>query len=659
MSEHNTNAQGNEDDPPIDSRIMDALLGEILGGAKPPDLSQEIFRQLRETPLVSPPPSVGSRDVVVASRQRSSHSWLTVISLLAASLLCAIGYWKWQQSAQPRLAPIAKTPQPVEKPALPSPPSVTPQPSQRERIAPAPRGIAISKQPSESEVSTASETYPFAKKQGDVSPVQLVSQRVSEGLNGYWKAIGVTPSPQATAEDAIQRIQLRLGIALDPAWFESTSRESSLRTAGVFTAEIEASLKSPVHSQAIAKAWLKQLTGGGLSRLPEEEAQALIEDLSCSFEGQYSFDTLISGWVGAERPTSPAWYAAMNSGGEFAMTHRLASLTMNVDLRCTRCHDALIDSSGRQSDYWSFVSVLRRDVRRGDDGSLYVRKSDEPTSPSRVFYERLDGRQTFAEPGIPGRWMSQGSALLDIDSNMPQPTGVDVWSKSLVGSRELAKGVVNSLWRLVYDRALQGEVADASSPPLDDSLSQLHNQLVDDLLASNFDLSRTLAIILSSPAALRSIPDPLLQKDAWAVDAARVREAESAVQAFAAAAPSPKSLPTSKRVELAMRSIGASLKSLEGFGPVLAQPLGSERSEPDTTISKSTPHQTGFPDHAESLPVQWLSTIDDFHSRVRHLGYLAEIERLPTVVEPAAEAMRKANVADELILARVWWMLQP
>ena len=176
------------------------------------------------------------------------------------------------------------------------------------------------------------------------------------------------------------------------------------------------------------------------------------------------------------------------------MLRRLAALTMNVDLRCTRCHDSHIELDGRQEDYWSFNAFLRRGVKLGPQGQLTIDATAKSLGP--LFYEVSDGRQAIAEPAIPSAWMK-------IPSDQPIG-GVGDWAQKLNGSPELARGVVNSLWQLVHGQPLRGRVIDPISAPHNESLDRLEEELVQDLRGSRFDVARTLALIIASPATRRA-----------------------------------------------------------------------------------------------------------------------------------------------------------
>jgi hypothetical protein len=242
-------------------------------------------------------------------------------------------------------------------------------------------------------------------------------------------------------------------------------------------------------------------------------------------------------------------------------------------------------------------------------------------------------------------------------SHSGQPvSSVGEWSQSLIGSPELARGVVNSLWQLVHGQPLRGRVVDPISAPHNGSLDRLEENLAQDLVRSQFNVARTLALIVASPATQRAVPTPLLPENALLADESETRAAMHAVNAFAAALPSRTQLATSARLNEAMRAIGNKLDA-EGR-PFVAQ-IGNAPEKSGNTKDSSKSLSMDFPYRADSLPVQWLSSIKDEQSQVEHLGYLAGVDRVPSRVLEAAEAMRAASVNNELTLHRIWWLMRP
>ena len=105
----------------------------------------------------------------------------------------------------------------------------------------------------------------------------------------------------------------------------------------------------------------------------------------------------------------------------------------------------------------------------------------------------------LAEPEVAAQWLGR--------SGQPRVVRVGDWTKTLVGSEALARGVVNSLWQMVHGQPLRGRVVDPISAPHNDALDRLEANLVDDLMASRFDVARTLTLVIASPVTRRGIPE--------------------------------------------------------------------------------------------------------------------------------------------------------
>jgi hypothetical protein len=236
----------------------------------------------------------------------------------------------------------------------------------------------------------------------------------------------------------------------------------------------------------------------------------------------------------------------------------------------------------------------------------------------------------------------------------------------------LSRGVVNSLWQLVHGQPLRGRLVDPVTAPQNETLDHLEEYLAEDLIQSRFDVARTLALIITSPATRCGVPEPLRPENALVADESEIREALKAVDAFAAALPPRAAQPMARRLEVAMRAIGAKSELKPQGTPIVAQLNpdslpGGTKPRPKATPTKATPTKptptqalsADFPGRADTLPVQWLERIDDEKSQVNHLGYLAGRKELPDGVLQAAELMRDAEVPNELLLHRVWWLLRP
>ncbi len=475
-----------------------------------------------------------------------------------------------------------------------------------------------------------------------VAPIESVAKELQTKWQQYWKAIGVTPSAEATAETVAARVSQQLGVSLAADTFGDAQ---TLRT----------SLVQDAVSRSIAVRWLASVTGVDERKLTSRRFESLVGDAASAFRAEVPLDENWVRWMQNGDEPSSEFYDAFSAGGHDAMVRRLASVTMDVDLRCTRCHDALIEGNGRQESYWSFASFLKKGLKRSRNGQWsIVRREQFSSKPS--FYELPDGRQRFVQPKIDPNWINKKPA-----------DDVAQWAANLKGSAELARGMVNSIWRLVHGRSLRGHVIETSVAPHHQLLDDVQRQLADDLVASNFDVSRTLALVLTSPPSRREVPKVLLPKNQLMASADQIRQSMHTVDAFAAAQPNGSGLPLSRRLSIAMKSVGGSLKDLDGSDQLLAN-IRSGLPPNTSAAADDFDHRifdgVDFPTRADALPVQWLASIESYENRVQHLGYLANHANLPAALIQAAQALRSSNDHDggnddDLALNRVWWLIRP
>jgi len=208
---------------------------------------------------------------------------------------------------------------------------------------------------------------------------------------------------------------------------------------------------------------------------------------------------------------------------------------------------------------------------------------------------------------------------------------------------------------LVHGQPLQGRIVDPISAPHNEALDRLEEKLTKDLLDSQFDVTRTLALIIASPATRRAVPEILKPENAWVSKEAETRSAMNAVDAFAASLPASVDLSMNQRVDESLRAIGAKI-DVDGR-PFVAQVGDATEKGLGRPAEKSL--SADFPARAATLPVQWLKLIEDEQSQIDHLGYLAGMTELPSNVTSAVEAMRGAELDPNLMLHRVWWLVKP
>jgi hypothetical protein len=625
---------------PHEETAIDALLSEAIGDVRPRDFAPLILTRLRNESAAAGRAGQSVRPVSRATSQTNAgpSRRFAVISLFAAMAAVFLAIVLLRPDPVMPKAMTNKTD--VAKPA-PVQPVVTdkvPQPDpSKPAVRPPLRGVPLTMPevaqidpPADANAETTSPNR-LAKPLAKPLSIALVSRQVEDQFDSYWASIGIHPSDVAGNDELAKRWTEALGIAF-----------SADDVVDVGT--VEKKLNDAAVARPIANRWLTQITEGGIDRLDAKRRSALLDDVSGAFLGDKSFRELFAAWIDGRGESSSAFWTAMGASSvrltDGGLVRRLALVTLDADLRCIRCHDALIEGSGRQRDHWGLVSLLDSELQRDQDGWAVV--ADDVADHRRTrptFYDAIDGSRRVARPGV--AWVAE-----DVES-------LSVWSRQLadpnsVASRRLAGGIVNSLWQLVHGRPLQGSVVDPISAPHGEALSGLENELGDDLRRSNFDLGRTLALILGSPATRRSVPESL--RNTWAIDSLVDR---AAAEAFAAARPLATRLPEAKRLDQTMRAIGATLGSAETqlLGQ-LGDSVGNAKAKSDAGLSWD------FPDRAESLPVQWLGRVDGLDQQVDHLAYLAGKSVTPPSVREATTAMRAADVGRETLLHRVWWLLQ-
>lgn len=402
----------------IEEQVLDVFLVETLGKVEPPDLKSRILTRLAKPeshgqlgPSVQAAPR--TKPTAAPSVPTRSINWkVAVTAAVAASILLAV----WLRSDRaPDDPPIVAANPAQEVPdalAAVDPDRGVDRPQQLSPPQP-PRGIPLVMDSSD---ATPREDQPASGSsepsiQEPAEAVTLVSKQFDSELMGYWKAIGIEPAEEADADEIVTRLVSILGVKL-PA--EAVSDPETLQTQFA---------RNQV-AREIAFRWLQQMTDRGLQRLDQESRDQLTNELAVCIQGKQSFDRTVAGWIDGQSPRSSSFYGAISHTGRDSMARRLAALSMNVDLRCIRCHDSTIEGSGQQKDYWGFIALLSRGVSRDAEGHVTI--DPEPDKSKSLFYELPDGRQRLAEPFVSEQW-------IESPSSSPAVT-IKAWAAQLVGS---------------------------------------------------------------------------------------------------------------------------------------------------------------------------------------------------------------------------------
>ncbi|QDV41836.1 hypothetical protein Enr13x_16790 [Stieleria neptunia] len=647
-------------DPVVDTLLTEFVPVNPVKRKSPPNLVAPILAQSPVTPTsVAAEPSSPSTPPIKASGGGLSMGRLVSILIAVAACILAVVYLSGPDEfqndpADQSLIVAEKVPdQPSSSERSESPSSQSPQVASSETVDIAdglpdggsdlPRGIPLDSPRIASSEDQATDgqpdPVPSAPSAGQSPAVTLVAAETAATVRDYWQTLGITPTPDAAPAEVVARLNRRLGITLSDQALRDPQQLRDL-------------LAQSANAEQISKRWLALTTGSGIAVMDRPENAGLVSELSKSVSGQAKLDVTLVSLIDGSNQQSGQWYQAIGRRGSEGIATHLAGISINADMRCVRCHDSHIGRSGTQDDYWSFVALVRNVVRRQDNRWVVAA---QPATPKPTFYELLDGRQRMAMPKVSKYLLQSTDQMQDFQA----------WTKTLVGSDVLAGSMVDSLWQLVHGRTLKPSPVDAFAPPVDGNLDRLHRQLADDLKANGFDVARTLALIIASPMARRSVPE-VLQGDAMLTSSEQERkEALELVQAFAAAVQTPASS-LNQRVEVAMRRVGGRFTP-DDQGAILAQPIDGRPRSPKSLAELDAGNSAtsflqqlsvDFPGDEAPLPVSWLRSIDDFDLQVQHLVYLSGRNRVTAEITAAANRLKEESKSRESALSRIWWILR-
>ncbi|KLU04324.1 hypothetical protein RISK_003378 [Rhodopirellula islandica] len=632
--------------------MLDLLIQEALGGPTPSDQTGLILRRLADENAGSESKLAGSKNQSASpvAEHSSQPSLATILIGIAAGLLLCVGIAvgvKYRSGVA--LQAIAEEATDNAAPSVPTPSAVVesedaspqPKPAPRKRAQP----IELAGDPSttlDDDPGSLSPELPSQQDTQSASPsaavpsITLVSQNINSRWQSHWKRLGVSPTPSREKESIQQELADRLGLVIP---VDAIGDAKAIRTA----------IANPSNRQAISKRLLTAILG------KNSKHQDASESLSEVLKSGSGADRLIAAWMlpskadsnpspdeksDSSKSAATPWIRMLQPTDLHEVTVKTAALTSHKDLRCQRCHD--VPNSGdevpTQADYWTVAAGLAPLL-----------------NPSRankdLFYDTLDGRRQLAK--------------------RPSQEESRAWSDNLVGSRDLAEGIVSTLFAMVHDSPsttspFDLSVASAASVP-----SETLRPLVDDLIASDFDVLRSLSILLSDAVMTRSVPDAMSPQGVLIADDQQWSSAVSAVHAMAARSPFRRPGSAQRRLQVALLDAKPNWPGDSGRDTLLAQPLGSELSADGTPSNsekrrpekngdrKTAVAATGYPMRSSMIVPAWISQLPDFDSRLDHVAHLAgQLKLNPSERELAHQALASGD-DEALIFERLWWIIRP
>ena len=436
-------------------------------------------------------------------------------------------------------------------------------------------------------------------------PLTLAAAEVAESFDQYWSAMQTTPTPAVDASQWRDRVANRIGVEVPAEISNVESLESWLRT-------------EPTAASAVADRLVGVLLPAVGKDDPNAEAfEASRSSMRDAIVAGKPMDELIANWLADDDHP-------IRRGGGSGAAVRVGQLALGMDLRCTGCHADRIDGRLDPSDHWSLAAVLAPKGRE-------------------TFFETADGRQQFVPRTLTSKFPEE---FADVES-------AQQLAERLIGSKALAGGLVDTVWRMVLRRPIRPSVIDFDVVADDESLRRVREQLVVDLQASDFDLVRTLALVLDSPAMHRQVPALFATDD---LPTGGLGDAQRQIETYAAAAPAERSGNLGQRIAFALRQMGGSLD--RDRPTMLAQMDQPDEGKPSAAPELKRGMFWDFPDSTTRLSTQWLLSIQDEAQQSSHLAFLAGRPTLPQSVREFDDWMREENIDPELRLQRLWWLIR-
>ena len=163
-------------------------------------------------------------------------------------------------------------------------------------------------------------------------------------------------------------------------------------------------------ARAIASTWWRQVSDGGIGSLPDASRNGLVRVLSDPLRTSKPFDDQLIGVLEGTNQASNDFCTALTGGASVErsikvphpdLISNLASLTMNIDVSCTRCHDSMVGHRHGKQEHWSFAAVLAGGLK--PSGKTIKRHNKGSTEG--LFFVDLDQKGRIAEPSVPALWL--------------------------------------------------------------------------------------------------------------------------------------------------------------------------------------------------------------------------------------------------------------
>jgi hypothetical protein len=504
-------------------RILDACLSELMGGQRPPDLSDRILRNLNQPRLNQP--------------RRRAGGPLLVLAVAASLLLGTVGFL-YVRFLQTRGGngehSIAETPEGTTPdqgtPNAVASKSQDPTPAKTASVDPGHGAVAAGNaKASTNHASQANQTLAHIAPElveplvAERAPVTLVRssdaeilQAVNAAIRSRWQAAGVSPSAAATDAEWCRRVFLDV-IGRIPSYKEITDFVAD-KSADKREKLVDRLMASDVYLDEFARNWSNVWTNLLLGRDDDTRGGVVNREGFQQFVrravlhnkpyDQFVHDLLTA--TGSNQPGADDYNGAVSfvlqnlSDKAVPATAKTARVFLGVQVQCTQCHNHPFNDA-KQSQFWQLNAFFRQaqPKREGRDTMRLVNvtfpgEGSRNPKEAEVYYEERSGLLKVAYPAfVDGTRIDPSGDITDVNRR-------EELARLIVKSEYFSQAIVNRAWSHFLGYGFTRPVDDMGphNPPTHpEVLERLSRQFV----AHNYNLQKLYRwIVLSEPYSLSS-----------------------------------------------------------------------------------------------------------------------------------------------------------
>jgi len=658
--------------------VIDAGLAEILGGERPPDLTERILAKLRTgegldaaalaaTSTNGHPIAPAASPVKHSELSAPRRTWWQILATVAAVLLVGAGLgiaalylssptdFKQRMAGPVRVIKIKPTPeQPkeesnntVDEPKLVQDDSDSSVGSNQPTVPTPPAG--------DSETVVAIE-LPKPNWPSPIDEPQLLADINSEIRQG-WQNNNLEPSSLADDEMWCRRVYVRL-IGRIPT-VDEIRRFNSDTSADKHTALVDrlnnGSEYADEYANHWATFWASVLIGPNQSNSSNlENREGLINYLRDAIRQNKPLDRLayeLISATGTAKPGEAEFNGAVNfllanhSNDGTVETSAISRVFLGQRLQCVQCHDHPTNEALAQSSFWQFDALLRQIHVERKDQVVKLVDQDIPEEP--VYYEELDGYKRAAYPVLPnGTSLPQSGRVKDVNRR-------EILARYVSLSPQLAESVVNRTWSYFFGYGFTTPIDDLG-PHNAPTHPQVLRELADQFAAHGFShrhLTRWIALTdafrLSSVRIEGNLADaPQFGGPAW-------------FSRYYSREMQPAAISKSLQLVAEARQAGSdALPALLGqFNPTVPRDVHAPSAEQPKGILPFGPLVNRAVSSENGGVLRQVITSDmSAEEKIEHL-FLAAVARKPQKNELDLALKMINDTGPEIALQDIWWAL--